>query len=72
MIYSIYGKNEFLVSLKKEKFINDFKKQNIEIHVFDFDNSNNENFTQLKNSLDTLDLFSNKKAIIAKNIEESS
>ncbi len=72
MIYSIYGKNDFLVSLKKEKFINDFKKHNIEIHVFDFDNSNNENFTQLKNSLDTLDLFSNKKAIIAKNIEESS
>jgi DNA polymerase III delta subunit len=72
MIYSIYGKNDFLISLKKEKFINDFKNNNIEINIFDFDNSNNENFTQLKNSLDTLDLFSNKKAVIAKNIDEKN
>ncbi len=78
MIYNLYGENSFLLNSDLKTQLNALSDKGFETIAYDFDflkdacsgDRHEEILFKLKNSIDSIDLFNNKKAIIAKNFSD--
>jgi DNA polymerase III delta subunit len=72
MVYSLFGENEFIINLELQKTVRDLLLKNFEIYRYNFDDKEPSIniLSQIKNNIDTLDLFSHSKALIIRNLSE--
>lgn len=74
MISTFFGENEFVLNLELQKKVQDLILKNSEIYRYSFDNQYDNSIldilSKIKNNIDTLDLFSNHKTLIIKNLNE--